>query len=208
MPSEHSASLVMRSSTKPRTLVITWVLAFVLAIYLAENLWVDGWIRSKFPNIPELVPAPLTSFWFVVFGFGGICCVVLVVCQVLVSLHRRISLRTKICTGLAVVGACVLWGVWFSSTSGTPAAAAGAQSTKHSVRLNWKASNSPVVGYNVYRSTIDGRGYVKINSRIVEGLSYVDQTVESGKTYYYVTRSVDGKGRESGDSAEVVARVP
>jgi fibronectin type 3 domain-containing protein len=60
-----------------------------------------------------------------------------------------------------------------------------------------------------YRSTVKGRGYVKIHAALVQGTtSYKDETVESGKTYYYVTRSVDAKGKESFDSAEVVAVVP
>ena len=42
-------SLVLpgRSVVKSRVLLITWLLAFVLALYLAENLWVDAWIRGE-----------------------------------------------------------------------------------------------------------------------------------------------------------------
>jgi hypothetical protein len=144
------------------------------------------------------------------FAVGGVVCVVLVVCLVLVSRHQRISLRDKVSTAVAVVGTCVLWGVWFSGTSGaTPSVLTGAGQQKHSVMLSWNASTSPVVGYNVYRSTVRGRDYVKMNAVVVtDRLSYKDETVESGKTYYYVTRSVDAKGKESADSVEVVATVP
>jgi fibronectin type 3 domain-containing protein len=56
---------------------------------------------------------------------------------------------------------------------------------------------------------VKGRDYVKINVTLVTGqTSYKDETVESGTTYYYMTRAVDAKGRESLDSAEVVVRVP
>jgi fibronectin type 3 domain-containing protein len=66
-----------------------------------------------------------------------------------------------------------------------------------------------VAGYNVYRSTVKGRDYVKINATLVRNrLSYKDEEVDSGKTYYYVTRSVDAKGKESSDSPEVVVTVP
>ena len=197
-----------RSVVKSRVLLITWLLAVGLALYLVENLWVDRWIRARFASLPSLVPEALTPAWFVMFGLGGIVCVVLVVCLVLVARHGRISLRGKVCTGIAVVGACILWGVWFSATNGTtPAAAAGQH--KHSVTLTWKASTSTVAGYNVYRSTVKGRDYVKINVALVTGqTSYKDETVQSGTTYYYVTRAVDAQGRESLDSAEVVARVP
>jgi len=198
------------SGVRSRVLLITWLLASGLALFLVENLWVDARLRAKFGDLPRLVPEALTPLWFVMFAVGGLVCVVLVVCLVLVTRHRRISLWGKVCTGLAVVGVCVLWGVWFSATSGaTPTAWAGAGQHKHSVTLTWNASTSPVVGYNVYRSTVKGRGYVKINAALVQGMtSYKDETVESGKTYYYVTRSVDAKGRESFDSAEVLAAVP
>jgi len=173
-----------RSVVKSRVLLITWLLAVGLA------------------------PEALTPAWFVTFGLGGIVCVVLVVCLVLVARHGRISLRGKVCTGIAVVGACILWGVWFSATNGTtPAAAAGQH--KHSVTLTWKASTSTVAGYNVYRSTVKGRDYVKINVALVTGqTSYKDETVQSGTTYYYVTRAVDAKGKESADSNVTTVVVP
>jgi hypothetical protein len=43
-------SLVLpgRSVVKSRVLLITWLLAFGLTVYLAENLWVDRWIQGKF----------------------------------------------------------------------------------------------------------------------------------------------------------------
>ncbi len=195
---------------KSRTFLITWLLALGSAVYLVENLWVEAWLRAKLDSLPSLVPEALTPWWFVVFGVGGIVCVVLIVCQVLVSRHRRISLPAKVFTGFAVIVACVLWAVWFTATSGaTSAAAAGAGPHKHAVTLTWNASTSAVAGYNVYRSTVKGRDYVKINAALVrDRLSYKDEEVDSGKTYYYVTRSVDAKGKESGDSAEVVVTVP
>jgi hypothetical protein len=203
-----SLVLPVRSVFKSRVLLITWALALLLALYLVENLWVDRWIQARFAGLPSLVPEALTPAWFVMFGLGGIACVVMVVCLVLVARHGRISLRGKVCTGIAVVGACVLWGVWFSATNGTtPAAAAGQH--KHSVTLTWNASTSTVAGYNVYRSTVKGRDYVKINAALVTGqTSYKDETVQSGTTYYYVTRAVDAKGKESLDSADVVVKVP
>jgi hypothetical protein len=205
-------SLVLpgRFFVKSRVLLITWALAFGLALYLVENLWVDRWMQARFAGLPSLVPEALTPVWFVMFGLGGIVCVVLVVCLVLVARHGRISLRGKMCTGIAVVGACVLWGVWFSATSGTkPAVSAGARPHKLSVKLTWDASTSPVIGYDVYRRTMNGRGYEKINRALVTGqTSYKDETVLSGTTYYYMARAVDAKGRESFDSAEVAVTVP
>ena len=77
---------------------------------------------------------------------------------------------------------------------------------QHSVNLSWKASTSPVVGYNVYRR--GSSGVVKLNSEPVTATSYVDRTVQPGQTYFYVTKAVNAKGAESAPSNEVRADVP
>jgi len=85
-----------------------------------------------------------------------------------------------------------------------------------SVTLTWKASASvgkpspdPVIGYNVYRGTRPQQYEPKpLNSTPVEVPSYVDMTVERGKTYYYVTRTVTAQGVVSRPSNEVAAAIP
>ncbi len=85
---------------------------------------------------------------------------------------------------------------------------ASAQVT-HSVALSWIASTtSTVSGYNVYRSTVSGTGYAKMNSSVVSVLIYTDGTVQNATTYYYVTTAVDGGGTESAYSNEVSAAIP
>jgi hypothetical protein len=84
---------------------------------------------------------------------------------------------------------------------------ASAQIT-HSVTLNWSASASTVTGYNVYRSTVNGSGYIKLTSSPVTALSYKDLTVHSGTTYFYVTTAVDSSGLESKDSNQATATIP
>jgi len=64
----------------------------------------------------------------------------------------------------------------------------------HSVTLTWIASASTVTGYNVYRTTVSGTGYAKINSSLVVPVIYTDATVQNGTTYYYVTTAVDASG--------------
>jgi fibronectin type 3 domain-containing protein len=77
------------------------------------------------------------------------------------------------------------------------------------VTLNWTASpSSGVTGYNVYRSTVNGSGYAKINPSPVSGLTYTDATVVASQTYYYVTTSVDAEGGESGYSEVFQAIIP
>jgi fibronectin type 3 domain-containing protein len=60
----------------------------------------------------------------------------------------------------------------------------------------------------VYRSTVSGGSYTKINSSLVAGSTYTDSMVVSGQTYYYVTTSVDTSGVESPNSNEVQIVVP
>jgi hypothetical protein len=75
--------------------------------------------------------------------------------------------------------------------------------------LSWTASTpGSVSGYNVYRSTVSGTSYSKINSSLVTGLTYTDSTVQSGQTYYFVTTAVGPDGNESLDSNEAKAVVP
>ena len=83
-----------------------------------------------------------------------------------------------------------------------------AQVATHSVTLTWTASTSTVSGYNVYRSTVTGTGYAKLNAALIAGLSYVDSTVSAGATYYYVATAVDGTGTESGYSNQATAVIP
>lgn len=89
------------------------------------------------------------------------------------------------------------------SLSGTGTAAA-----VHSVRLSWAPSTSPVVGYNIYRGGASGGPYSKINSALDATTIYTDSSVQGGKTYYYVVKSVDSSGMESNPSNEVKAIVP
>jgi len=84
---------------------------------------------------------------------------------------------------------------------------AAAQQT-HSVALTWNASTSTVLGYNVYRSTVSGSGYARVNSSQVTTLVYTDSTVLNATTYFYVTTAVDASGVESTFSNEVSAAIP
>jgi HYDIN/CFA65/VesB family protein/Ig-like domain-containing protein len=99
-----------------------------------------------------------------------------------------------------------------SNASNSPASVTltgtGVQVVSHSVTLNWTASTSTVVGYNVYRSQVSGGPYTKLNSSVVAATTYVDSSVSAGQTYFYVVTSVDSSNVESADSTEVSATVP
>jgi len=76
----------------------------------------------------------------------------------------------------------------------------------HKVILNWISVPS-VEGYYVYRGRQTGGPYTKI-STLRPAASYVDNTVKSGQTYYYVVTSLSSGTGESGYSAEVQALIP
>ena len=99
-----------------------------------------------------------------------------------------------------------------SNATGSPAtislSGTGVAPVQHSVSLTWNASTSTVAGYNIYRSTVSGSGYTKINSSLVTTLTYTDSTVLSGTTYFYVTTAVDSAGTESTYSNQVSAAIP
>ena len=98
-----------------------------------------------------------------------------------------------------------------ASSSGEKAA-----STAHVVKLSWNASapasksaRDAIVGYIVYRSTrAHDPSAVAITSSKISATTYSDSTVESGTTYYYVTRAVTASGRLSGPSNEFRVVVP
>jgi hypothetical protein len=82
-----------------------------------------------------------------------------------------------------------------------------AQVGTHSVTLSWTPSTSQVNGYYVYRGTVSGGPYTKLNTTVDTAPSYTDSGLTSG-TYFYVVTSVDPNGVESGYSNEVAVIIP
>ena len=80
--------------------------------------------------------------------------------------------------------------------------------TSHVVGLLWDPSISVVDGYNVYRSTVSGGPYTKINATLVPQTTFADDTVQAGVTYFYVVVAVDAGGVRSQDSNEAQASIP
>jgi hypothetical protein len=130
------------------------------------------------------------------------------------GMFRLIHLRALVLV-IALGCGVVPWAIGQAASSVAadhPAAAAH----PHSVKLSWAASvpasKSPadaVVGYNVYRSTASHDRHPKrINSALCAGTTYTDPAVETGKTYFYVTRGVNAKGVESASSNEIKVVMP
>ena len=70
-----------------------------------------------------------------------------------------------------------------------------APQVNHTVALNWGASTSSVAGYNVYRSSVSGSSYAKVNSSLVGGVSFTDSNVQSG-TDLLLRRHRGGRQRQ------------
>lgn len=80
---------------------------------------------------------------------------------------------------------------------------------QHSVNLGWNTSTSTsVVGYNIYRGTVSGGPYTRINSALDTAPYDTDNAVVGGQTYYYVVTAVDSSGAESGYSNQTQAVIP
>jgi hypothetical protein len=92
-----------------------------------------------------------------------------------------------------------------NGTFGVPLTGTG---VPHSVALSWSESGSQLAGYNVYRSTVSGGPYSKINSALIVPTNYSDGTVASGTTYYYAVTAVGTSGMESAYSNQTTAAVP
>jgi hypothetical protein len=93
--------------------------------------------------------------------------------------------------------------VEFTPPSAPSALSATAQAA--SVRLDWTASpESDVAGYTVLRSDSAGGPYYTL-ARGVKANSFVDNTVDPQKTYYYTLRAVDRSLNRSPYAAEAVA---
>ena len=192
---------------KSRTLRVTWLLILVLALFPILTLWFIPRLRWKFLEFAPFSEAGTTE-WITAFVVGSIGCVVLIVGMILAFQNRKVAFPARILTALGVLFTLLLWGYWFRATT-TRAVSAAPSMPAHSVKLTWKASSSPVVGYNVYRGTSPNNfAEPKLNSAPIPDTSFVDNTVESHKTYYYATKAVDSRGNESTDSNIVRIDVP
>ncbi len=72
-----------------------------------------------------------------------------------------------------------------------------------SVALAWDAGPAAVVGYNVYRTTVSGGGYVKLNAGLLGQPLFNETRLDPAVIFYYVVTAVDNQGRESDFSDEV-----
>ena len=71
------------------------------------------------------------------------------------------------------------------------------------VFLTWNENKErDLAGYHVYRSIRRGKNYERLTDKLLARTTFSDETVRSGKTYYYVVTAVDQSGNESDYSLE------
>jgi hypothetical protein len=78
----------------------------------------------------------------------------------------------------------------------------------HSVALDWTPSVSAVIGYNIYRGTVSGGPYTRLNPFVNSVTSYLDKTAWGGQTYFYVVTAIDASYIESAFSNQAPVIVP
>ena len=74
------------------------------------------------------------------------------------------------------------------------------------VTLDWDDnSDSDLAGYNVYRTTTSGSGYVQLNSSLLTTSAYTDTDVTNSTVYHYIVVAVDTSMNQSDYPNEVSA---
>jgi hypothetical protein len=193
---------------KSLTLSLTWLLTAVLFAVTIENIWLDPWLKRRFPDFPSLAPQPPTAPWLITFAAIGIVCVVLMVGQVLLMRRAGVTRNTKIVAGVSVIIALLLSVTWFLVTSGITAAPRLLMShPPHTVKLTWTASTTLGVSYNIYRVT-DSTGKVEqLNTAPISGLTFIDPHPVNGEKYTYYATAVLATS-ESARSNPASATIP
>jgi len=193
---------------KSLTLSLTWLLAAILFAVTIENIWLDPWLKSLFPDFPSLAPQPPSALWILTFGAIGIVCVVLMVGQVLLMRRAGVTRKSKIVAGISVLLALLLSVTWFLVTSGITAAPRLLMfRPAPAVKLTWIASTTPGVTYNVYRVTESSGKTEKLNTAPISELSFTDQHPVDGEKYTYYVTAVAGT-TESAHSNSAKAVIP
>jgi hypothetical protein len=193
---------------KSLTLSLTWLLTAALFAVTVENIWLDPWLRRRFPEFPSLAPQPPSALWIITFAAIGIACVVLLVGQVLLVRRAGVSRSEKFAAGISVVLAILLSVAWFLVTSGiTAAPQLTLFSQPHTVTLTWTASPTPGVSYNIYRVTQSTGKIEQLNTFPITGWSFIDQHPVNGEKYIYYATAV-GVSTESVRSNPAPASIP
>ena len=83
-----------------------------------------------------------------------------------------------------------------------------AAATTHSVVLTWTASPTSGVTYNVYRSTTSGSCKTTTVATGLTVLTFTDNAVTNGATYFYSVDAQNGGGKSACTSPDVQVLIP
>ena len=76
------------------------------------------------------------------------------------------------------------------------------------IHLSWnKNSEMDLMGYNIYRSEIEGEPGNILNSSVSLDTTFIDNTAGSGVYYYYSVAAIDSQLNESGRTAPLRSRI-
>jgi hypothetical protein len=84
----------------------------------------------------------------------------------------------------------------------------GSAPASYAVALSWTPSSSTFSGFNIYRGSVSGGPYTRVDATMISATAFTDSSVTPGQTYYYVATEVDTTGAESAYSREVSAVIP
>ncbi|MEW6295875.1 MAG: fibronectin type III domain-containing protein [Candidatus Diapherotrites archaeon] len=90
----------------------------------------------------------------------------------------------------------------------TPPSSVTAEVKGSTARITWsKSTETGVKGYNVFRSLLKGKNYMKLTEEPLDVNEFTDKELAEGLTYYYAVTVVNSQGTDSEFSQEASALV-
>ena len=122
--------------------------------------------------------------------------------------HRAKDSSSIIHKSIIFAALCVLALVGAPSKAGAQEVSSASYTivTANWIALDWQASTTPGVTYNVFRGTVSGGPYSEVASGI--GCTCYNDLVASSGTFFYVVTAQDSSGVQSLDSNQASATVP
>jgi len=89
-----------------------------------------------------------------------------------------------------------------------PPSNVAAEVKDNAVRITWsKSSETGAKGYNVFRSLVKGKNYMKLTEKPLDANEFTDKELAESLTYYYAITVVNSQGADSEFSQEASALI-